>query len=62
MGRWEVFTPENVYEGSEYVLTPIKKRQFLSLKTIVEQLCKFRKFHIIKDQRLVSQTEDKIIF
>jgi len=45
--------PENMYDGSQYVLTP--KYHNLSFKiVVVGQLCKF---HIIKDESLVPKME-----
>ena len=49
-GSWP---PENMYEGSEYVLTPLKC-QILSFKTVVVYgNCKF---HSIKDEQLDTIT------
>jgi len=49
-----VLTPENMQEGSKYVLTPLKCH-ILSFKTVVNNVkmvvCKF---HIIKDERYVK--------
>ena len=53
--------PENMYDGSEYFLTlpPPKKNVTLFHSKLLLDNCKF---HIIKDERLVSKMEDKTIF
>jgi len=50
---------ENMSDGSEYVLTFPWKCHILLFKTVVGYL---RRFHIIKNERLVSKMEDKTNF